>query len=676
MANSNSNKMYSSRTGYKRPSRPNNNGCDTGEKYLIVEADMKHSRIIDKGDCTYLHISGSGDIQVIDANPNIEFTDNCDGTFSLSWKDEDPVTIDVCKAVAAGCNATIVVNPDYSFTFTDNAGNSIVVPPPQPSKFSITDGGIIVHEDGAGEVVVYDLCQLVADNCSGGMVDNGDGSFTHTNIAGDVVIIPAPPVSSVVNNGNGSYTFDDGSGTSTVIDVNEIDMDINSVVAAGSVITFTSEDGSTVDLDVCEIVANNCNSTLTFNADGSLVYTDNAGAVTNIPAPTESTFVDNGDGTYTHTSGSGVSVTTAPPVSSSLVDNGDGTYTHTDVDGNVVNIDTNDGLSSQIVDNGDGTYTHTSDNGNETLIDICQAVAANCNANIRVDADGNLVHTDNAGVETVIPAATPPSQLVDNGDGTYTHTSGDGTVQDIVDTDTTYDWVAVTDPDTGVVTHTMTSSDGSTYDLVACPTCGDDDHTTNTIVDNCFTTVEDPAGDTTIVQRQTPESGRFEIEVKTKARAGVAMDAPDNAMFAGSLEYASTPPLALPVLSDCRAAVIDVNAVTDRAGFFGATGGIFDPGGPALLGSLIFHLSRNGGYLADTALNWSAYTGPLDTPNPIYIHGGTTGRWTEIVAAGATPPQFAGHLTYSTTQPDDVESGAVAGLNKTRIVVSGIWNLV
>ena len=111
----------------------------------------------------------------------------------------------------------------------------------------------------------------------------------------------------MVNNGNGTYTFTNEGGVQTVIDVNEIDMDINSVTIAGSILTFTAEDGTVVNADVCALVAANCNATLVVNADGSLTHTANDGTVTNVAAPTVSTLVqDDSTGIITHTNGDAI----------------------------------------------------------------------------------------------------------------------------------------------------------------------------------------------------------------------------------------------------------------------------------------------------------------------------------------------------------------------------------
>ena len=184
-----------------------------------------------------------------------------------------------------------------------------------------------------------------------------------------------------------SFPLDDDG--NQIIDINEIDMDINSVVANGSVITFSAEDGTKVTVDICGIVAANCNSPLVVNPDGSLTYTDNAGNVTVVPAPapeTVTTLVVNDDGSLDYTSEDGTVTNVAAPTVSSLVQAG-------------------------------SVITHTNGDGVAVSFDVCAIVAANCNSPMVVNEDGSVSYKDNAGSPTVIPAP-PPSVASQTPNGT------------------------------------------------------------------------------------------------------------------------------------------------------------------------------------------------------------------------------------------------------------------
>src|SRR5690606_37508609 len=100
-----------------------------------------------------------------------------------------------------------------------------------------------------------------------------------------------------------------------------------------------------------------------------------------------------------------------------LVDNGDGTFTHTAVDGTAVTFD---GNTSTVTDNGDGTYTVTNGDGTTVTIDVAGDVLT------EVQDNTSDIHNE---ILTLIGSeiAANSDALVDNGDGTFTHTAVDGT---------------------------------------------------------------------------------------------------------------------------------------------------------------------------------------------------------------------------------------------------------
>lgn len=84
--------------------------------------------------------------------------------------------------------------------------------------------------------------------------------------------------------------------------------------------------------------------------------------------------------------------------------------------------------NTNIVDNGDGTFTYTNEDGVPVTVDMCT-----CGQSSMVDnGDGTYTYTDADGNETVISAgggAETPTTLVDDTatDGTFTYTNEDGT---------------------------------------------------------------------------------------------------------------------------------------------------------------------------------------------------------------------------------------------------------
>ena len=257
--------------------------------------------------------------------------------------------------------------------------------------------GTFTHTSVDGVITVIDICTLIGDGgCADTLVNNGDGTFTHTAIDGIVTVVDICTLigdggcfDTLVNNGDGTFTH-------------------------------TAVDGTVTVIDVCTLIGDGgCTDTLVNNGDGTFTHTAIGGTVTVIDICTllgdggcADTLVNNGNGTFTHTAVDGT-VTVVDVCAmigdgtcrDTLVNNGDGTFTHTDLQGNAVIIDVcglvdDGGCTDTLVNNGNGTFTHTDLQGNAVIIDVCTLVD-----------DGGCTDT-----------------LVNNGNGTYTHTAIDGTV--------------------------------------------------------------------------------------------------------------------------------------------------------------------------------------------------------------------------------------------------------
>jgi hypothetical protein len=139
-----------------------------------------------------------------------------------------------------------------------------------------------------------------------GLTKNDDGGF---DVRLKDQICTFSPATLAVNPDNpNEFIFNNQFGQTTVITVPSVALDMDGATLSGSVLQLTfGGDGNpgSLNVDICEVVANNCNATLTVNADGSLTHVDNAGVVTNVPAPpnatADSNITDNGDGTATVT---------------------------------------------------------------------------------------------------------------------------------------------------------------------------------------------------------------------------------------------------------------------------------------------------------------------------------------------------------------------------------------
>ena len=280
---------------------------------------------------------------------------------------------------AADTFTTFVTLADGTVQFTDPDGNQVSItphPPHTPSSFTWTanpDGTIAVtHDDGAG-------------NVTNGIIPASAGETITTLVPG-----PTP----------GTYIYTNEAGQAVTIDTNQIDADINNVTVAGSVMTFSNEDGSSITVDICQIVNDNCGSSVIVNADGSISITQTDGSTATVAAPATSAFtaVTNADGstTLTHNDGAGnVVVATIPAGSTSSVTptvlaDGSVLYTHDDGNGNTTEWTIAPASAPSALVDGTNSFTH--DDGNGTTVTVAQALVepdAGTNTGTVTDSEGN-----------------------------------------------------------------------------------------------------------------------------------------------------------------------------------------------------------------------------------------------------------------------------------------------
>ncbi|MCO5726089.1 hypothetical protein NG653_14635, partial [Robiginitalea sp. 2V75] len=201
------------------------------------------------------------------------------------------------------------------------------------------------------------------------LVDNGDGTYTFTDAAGNTTLISDASISTLVDNGDATFTYTDETGTPVTI--NLISADANNDIIAGS--------------------------------DGGLYL--NVASVT--VAETVTNLTDNGDGSFTYVNESGVPQTVGK---ADITDNGDGTYTFTNNDGSDVTINTN-GIAISNTVAGNRIATVTDAGGSVTDIDETVTTLSD-------NADGSFTYTSEDGTITTFTETL--TSLADNGDGTFT----------------------------------------------------------------------------------------------------------------------------------------------------------------------------------------------------------------------------------------------------------------
>src|SRR5690554_6767857 len=390
---------------------------------IVVTFDANTTTMTNNGDGTYTFTNDNGDTITVDVIGDVvtniqnqgaiydeimalilagsdKFVDNGDGTFTHTTVDGIVVTFDANTT-------TMTNNGDGTYTFTNDNGDTITVD---------VIGDVVTNIQNQG--AIYDEIMALILAGSDKFVDNGDGTFTHTTVDGIVVTFDAN-TTTMTNNGDGTYTFTNDNGDTITVDV------------IGDVVTNIQNQGAIYDEIMALILAGS--DKFVDNGDGTFTHTTVDGIVVTFDANT-TTMTNNGDGTYTFTNDNGDTITVDVigdvvtniqnqgaiydeimalilAGSDIFVDNGDGTFTHTTVDGIVVTFDAN---TTTMTNNGDGTYTFTNDNGETMTIDVIADVVTN------IQNQGDIYN------EILAIIMDKSDIFVDNGDGTFTHTSVDG----------------------------------------------------------------------------------------------------------------------------------------------------------------------------------------------------------------------------------------------------------
>src|SRR5690606_8909605 len=198
-----------------------------------------------------------------------DLTDEGDGLFTFTNNDGSDVQFDV-RSVEVVFDAA-----SNSYNFLDAAGAVIASIDMNASNVAYdnaTSGLTATNVQAAIDEIVG-----LAGGLSDDLVDNGDGTYTHTTVSGNTIIIDANTVDVTV--ANGVYTFLDGTGaTITIINIPTL-------------------------VELYETP-----TTLVNNGDGTITYTNEIGDIETINLASGpqgpsgvgiTSTVDNGDGTFT-----------------------------------------------------------------------------------------------------------------------------------------------------------------------------------------------------------------------------------------------------------------------------------------------------------------------------------------------------------------------------------------
>src|SRR5690554_4740573 len=318
--------------------------------------------------------------------------DNGDGTFTHTAVDGTVIIFDANTT-------TYVNNGDGTYTFTNANGASMTID---------VIGDVINNIINEGDI--YDeIIDIILQNTDE-LVDNGDGTFTHTAVDGTVLVFDAN-TTSYVNNGDGSYAFTNANGDSMTIDI------------IADVVTNIQNQGDIYDEIVNLVDLHETLTVLTDNGDGTFTYTDENGDDWDFDANT-TTMVDNGDGTYDFTNANGDTITV--DVIGDVVTN---IQNQGDIYNEILNlIDLHETLTSLAYDADENTLTYEDEDGVAHVIQLNNTDLSYDDINQKLVYKNSKGETQEIDLGALIAGNETVTTLVDNNDGTYTYTSEDGTV--------------------------------------------------------------------------------------------------------------------------------------------------------------------------------------------------------------------------------------------------------
>src|SRR5690554_3220539 len=371
-------------------------------------------------------------IPLTEINIPTTIVQNPDGTYTYTNEHGQSITIDATNNIINNIenilNNTEVLNELITVLGDTYVGGNVYY---DGDTFTYIDESGDTHEitiDVVGDVVtniqnqgdIYSEILNILEQESDTFVDNQDGTFTHTTVDGEVITFDANTLS-FEQNTDGSYTFTNANGETITVDV------------VGDVVTNIQNQGD-IYSEILNILEQE-SDTFVDNQDGTFTHTTVDGEVITFDANTLS-FEQNTDGSYTFTNANGETITVdvvgdvvtniqnqgdiyseilniLEQESDTFVDNQDGTFTHTTVDGEVITFDAN---TLSFEQNTDGSYTFTNANGETITIDVVGDVVTN------IQNQGDIYS------EILNILEQESDTFVDNQDGTFTHTTVDGEV--------------------------------------------------------------------------------------------------------------------------------------------------------------------------------------------------------------------------------------------------------
>ncbi|MEP1490528.1 MAG: hypothetical protein ABJK28_19065 [Algibacter sp.] len=183
----------------------NNNGTFTytNAANTVTTFDAKLTSVVDNNDGTYTITDDFGVTITIGGTTETTTTlvDNTDGTFTYTSEDNTQTTFDA--------DGDLIDNNNGTFTYVNAANTVTTFDAKLTSVVDNTDGTYTITDDFGVTVTIGGGTETTTT-----LVDNNDGTFTYTSEDNTQTTLTS---GSLTNNGGGSYTFTDAAGNTTTI---------------------------------------------------------------------------------------------------------------------------------------------------------------------------------------------------------------------------------------------------------------------------------------------------------------------------------------------------------------------------------------------------------------------------------------------------------------------------
>src|SRR5690554_1282444 len=377
---------------------------------IVRESCETITTIVKNTDETYTYTNEAGDTVTIDATDNVisNFENIVNNTNVLNE------LIEVLGDTYVGGN---VYYDGTQFTYIDQAGDTNTI-----NLQEIITNEVVNNIVNQGDI--YDEIINILEQESDVLIDNNDGTYTHTAVDGSVVTIDAN--TTTVEVADGVYTFKDGAGNT----ITTIDTNADAIVYNNDNSGLTAENVQDAIDELADKLAEGAGVELKDEGDGKITLIADNGDILGTVDKAALTEDLNNDGLFTFTRNDGQDVVfdvNSVNVSEKL-----------DADGNVIGYDFNDAAGNPITtvftDATNNYYNNTdsgltAENVQDAIDELADKLAEGAGVELKDEGDGKItLIADNGDILGTVDKAALTEDL--NNDGLFTFTRNDG--QDVV----------------------------------------------------------------------------------------------------------------------------------------------------------------------------------------------------------------------------------------------------